>query len=269
MLVVYAITDSPQVQNDWRSPQILVTFTLGILFLAVFVYVEGWVAKNPLLPPSLFAVKYIIALFIVIIETNLYTPPLLAASWFAPLAGGGLITALVGSAVVHKIPVALLIILSTLGFLASSLLFVFIPTSGANHWAWIFPAMVGAIIGIDVLWNVSNISITPSVRSDQQGLAGACINVLILLGTSFFLGWAELTVADPADPKSEDSAVRISVLLGVGAAGASLLLAAVGIRIEPARGDLTADEKDKLAGAERWKWRKCFQVGGRSAHFYF
>ncbi|KAI6547512.1 hypothetical protein MCOR03_011310 [Pyricularia oryzae] len=265
MLVVYAITDSPHVQNGWRSPQILVTFILGILFLAAFVYVEGWVAKDPLLPPNLFAVKHITALFIVMfmsfgafgiyllyasfyIETILHTPPLLAAAWFAPLAGGGLIIALVGGAVLHKIPGTILIILSTLGFLASSLLFVFIPTSGANYWAWIFPAMVCATIGIDIMYNVSNIFITTSVRSDQQGLAGACINALVFLGMSFFLGWAELAAANHADTTSEDSALRVSFLLGVGAAGASLVLAAIGIRIEPARGDLTADEKEKLKG---------------------
>lgn len=148
----------------------------------------------------------------------------------------------------HKIPGTILIILSTLGFLASSLLFVFIPTSGANYWAWIFPAMVCATIGIDIMYNVSNIFITTSVRSDQQGLAGACINALVFLGMSFFLGWAELAAANHADTTSEDSALRVSFLLGVGAAGASLVLAAIGIRIEPARGDLTADEKEKLKG---------------------
>lgn len=58
MLSVYAITDSSHAPNGWASPQIIVTFVLGILFLAAAVYVEGWVATAPLVPPEIFQVKY-------------------------------------------------------------------------------------------------------------------------------------------------------------------------------------------------------------------
>lgn len=59
MLVIYAVTDSSHVPNEWSSPQIIVTLTLGIMFLSAAVYVEGWVAKAPLIPPALFGIKYI------------------------------------------------------------------------------------------------------------------------------------------------------------------------------------------------------------------
>lgn len=58
MLVIYAITDSSHAPNGWASPQIIVTFVIGILFLAAAVYVEGWVAESPLIPPDIFQVKY-------------------------------------------------------------------------------------------------------------------------------------------------------------------------------------------------------------------
>lgn len=65
MLLVYAITESPyRAGSSWRSPQILVTFILGALLLAGFVYVEGWVATAPLVPPGIFKVKHIAALFL-------------------------------------------------------------------------------------------------------------------------------------------------------------------------------------------------------------
>lgn len=63
MLLVYAITDSPHVAGRWSSPQIIVTFVLGVMFLIGFVYVEGWVSKAPLLPPQMFAPKYTVALY--------------------------------------------------------------------------------------------------------------------------------------------------------------------------------------------------------------
>ena len=58
ILLVYAITDSAHVSRGWASPQILVTSILGVLLLGAFVYVEGWVAKHPILPFSLFKPKY-------------------------------------------------------------------------------------------------------------------------------------------------------------------------------------------------------------------
>lgn len=67
ILVVYAITDSSQAPNGWATPYIYVLLIIGVLLLGATVYVEGWVAEMPLLPPDLFAVKYmkplILALF--------------------------------------------------------------------------------------------------------------------------------------------------------------------------------------------------------------
>ena len=57
MFMIYAITDSTHAPHQWASPRIIVTFILGILFLSAAVYVEGWVASAPLLPPDIFRVK--------------------------------------------------------------------------------------------------------------------------------------------------------------------------------------------------------------------
>ncbi|GMF70374.1 unnamed protein product [Aspergillus oryzae] len=63
LLLVYAITDSTHALDGWRTPYILVTFILGILFLCAAFYVEGWVASSPLLPFDIFKVKYMTPLF--------------------------------------------------------------------------------------------------------------------------------------------------------------------------------------------------------------
>ena len=69
ILVVFAITDSSHAPDGWRTPYIYVTFVLGALFLSVAVYVEGWIAKTPLVPFDLFQVKHmkplVVALFFV------------------------------------------------------------------------------------------------------------------------------------------------------------------------------------------------------------
>jgi MFS family permease len=57
-LVVYALTDGSHAPQGWRTPYIIVTFVIGALLLCVAVYIEGWVAAQPLLPAELFRPKY-------------------------------------------------------------------------------------------------------------------------------------------------------------------------------------------------------------------
>ncbi|EKG12212.1 Major facilitator superfamily [Macrophomina phaseolina MS6] len=57
LLVVFAITDSAHAPKVWATPYIVVTFAVGVLCLCAAVYVEGWVAGQPLLPFDLFKPK--------------------------------------------------------------------------------------------------------------------------------------------------------------------------------------------------------------------
>lgn len=56
-LAVYAITDSSHSPQGWRTPYIPTLLVVGCLLLGAAVYVEGWVARLPLLPFDVFAVK--------------------------------------------------------------------------------------------------------------------------------------------------------------------------------------------------------------------
>lgn len=57
VLFIYAVTDSRQAKGGWSSPQIIVALLAGLLFLAAAIYVEGWKAKSPLVPPEVFQIK--------------------------------------------------------------------------------------------------------------------------------------------------------------------------------------------------------------------
>lgn len=57
-LVIYALTDGGHAPDGWRTPYIYVTFVIGALFLIAAVYIEGWVAAQPLLPAAVFRPKY-------------------------------------------------------------------------------------------------------------------------------------------------------------------------------------------------------------------
>jgi len=64
LLIVFAVTDGAHATNGWATPYIIVTFVLGVLLLAAAVFVEGWVASQPLLPFELFKPKYMIRLIV-------------------------------------------------------------------------------------------------------------------------------------------------------------------------------------------------------------
>lgn len=64
ILVVYALTDSSHAPHGWKSPYILTTFIIGCILLCAAIYVEGWVAINPLLPFDVFQVKYMTPLLV-------------------------------------------------------------------------------------------------------------------------------------------------------------------------------------------------------------
>lgn len=121
ILLVYGLTDGSHAPNGWATPYILVTFILGWVFLGAFIYIEGWVAEQPLLPPDMFSVKGIkpmaVALFfqygtfgIFLFYASFYIQDILGASailtsaWFTPMCVGGLILALVGGLVLHLLP---------------------------------------------------------------------------------------------------------------------------------------------------------------------
>ena len=132
-------------------------------------------------------------------------------------------------------------IISAVGYIICVLLFAVMPEN-PNYWAYIFPAMIAATVGIDVTYNVSNIFITTSMPKKRQGLAGALINCIVFLGISVFLGIADIAVTATSHLGLKES-YKVACWLGVGCAGLSLILLVGFVKIEKAKSDLTADEK--------------------------
>ena len=258
ILVIFALTDASHAPNGWKTPYIYVSLILGTLVLGSAFYVEGWVAKTPLIPFDLFRVPYLSALFIAVffldgvlgiflLYATLYmqnimnATPLQVAAWYVPMCTGGMIISVTGGYVLHLLPGTLLMLIGGSGWILTSLLFALAP-EGANYWAFVFPAMIGATIGIDVTFNVANIFITTSLSQSRQGLAGALINSLLYLGIAFLLSFADVTQTQTVYLGLKRS--YQSVFWYQLACAVSALVIMIGfVRIRKAESDLTADEK--------------------------
>ena len=258
ILVIFAVTDSSHAPDGWRTPYIYITLIVGALFLATAVYIEGWIASAPLLPPALFKVPYLkplmLSLFLsygilgtFLLYGTLYMQDIMGASplqitaWYVPTGVGGCILSVGGGYVLHVFSNTVLMLIGGLGWILTSLLFALAPL-GANYWAYVFPAMIGATVGIDITFNVANIFITTSLPQSQQGLAGALNNSLLYLGIAFVLSFADVTQTQTAHFGLKRSYQSVFwYQLAVQATALAIMIAFV--RIKKAESDLTADEK--------------------------
>ena len=265
ILVVFALTDSSHAPQGWKTPYIIFTLIIGVMLLILAAWVEGWVASQPLLPFDLFRVPYLtplmIALFfsygvlgIWLLYATLYMQdimggsPLQITAWFTPMCVGGIVIATVGGYVLHLLPGTMLMLISGLGWILTSLLFALAP-EGANFWAYIFPAMIGATIGIDIAFNVANIFITTSLPARHQGLAGALINSILYLGIAFLLAFADITQTQTAHLGLKRSYQSV-FWFQLACASTALVIMMGFVRIRAAESDLTADEKSELKKME-------------------
>jgi MFS family permease len=165
-------------------------------------------------------------------------------AWFAPMAIGGLVLATVGGFTLHLLSGKVLLVAAGVGYVVSVLLFAIIPER-FSYWAYIFPAMLGSTLGVDVTYSVSNAFITTSLPKHQQGIAGAVVWVVIFLGIGFFLGVADVVVSSTAHLRLRES-YKAAFWFGTGCAGLGLLLLVGFVDVGQAKSALTADERNEL-----------------------
>lgn len=261
ILVIFAITDASHAPDGWRTPYVYITLIIGALFLGISIYVEGWVATNPLLPFALFRVPHLPALLVALIFSDgvlgifllyatLYMQNIMGASpmqvsaWYVPMCAGGCLISVVGGYVLHLLPGTVLMLIGGGAWVGNSLLFALAP-EGAKYWAFVFPAMIMATMGIDITYNVANIFITTSLSQSRQGLAGALINSIMFLGIAFLLAISDVIQTATMDVGLKRS--YQSVFWFQFACSVLAVVIMIGfVRIRKAESDLTTDERAAL-----------------------
>jgi hypothetical protein len=262
ILFTFAVIDSSHAPQQWKTPYIYVIFIIGSLLLIGAAYYESFIASDPLLPPSLFKIPQMPALMIALfltygslgifllyatfyMETIMGGSPLQIVAWYVPMALGGCIISTVGGLVLHLLPGSLLVIIAGTSWIVAPLLFAIAP-QGANYWAYIFPSMITATIGIDVTFNISNIFITTSLPKAQQGLAGAVIMILLHLSIAIFLGFADIVNTYTLARLGTKKSYQMVFWFEVACAAVALIILVIFVKIEKAQSQLTVDEMIEL-----------------------
>jgi MFS family permease len=163
------------------------------------------------------------------------------------MAAGGIILATVGGFTLHLLPGKLLLLISACGYIACCLLFALVPKN-ASYWSFIFPAMIGSTVGVDITFIVSNLFITTNVARDRQGIAGGLINSLLFVGISFFLGIADLAVAEN-DKKGGTEGHKVAFWFAT-ACSVVVMIIFTTIDLGKAESELTVEERLQREGAQ-------------------
>jgi predicted MFS family arabinose efflux permease len=84
--------------------------------------------------------------------------PILVAVHLLPQAIAGLIYNVIAGSVLHRINNTLLLVLGSATYLASNVLLALMKPDSL-YWAFVFPAIILAVVGADFQFNVANVSL--------------------------------------------------------------------------------------------------------------
>ncbi|KAJ2896987.1 hypothetical protein MKZ38_005050 [Zalerion maritima] len=236
--------------DGWASPHIIVFLILGVALLVCFGYWQT-IYSNPLMPPYIwkdttFTLLNLIVLFGMMAFTScsfwlsyfmqayVGLQPLMVAVYLIPQALAGIGWNIVAAAILHSVNNKLILLGGGVSYLASTLLLMYTPsdTSAATIWYWpyVFPALILAVAGADLQFNVANMYIMQSFPSEQQSLAGSVFNTFIRLATTIGLG---LTTAAYESTKKTEEGQADPILQYRRAYLVSVVLAAISLLICP------------------------------------
>ncbi len=248
-------------QTGWGDSSTLILIVAGLALLALFVVIEGWVARAPLMPLRIYRSRTLSASNIVILLVgassfgmwffvSLYLQqvlgysPIRAGLAFLPMtlcivAGSTLASRLVGRVGAKPI------LITGMASLAAGLFwFTDISTTGTYLGDMLFPSLLTAM-GIGLAFVPATISAVAGVAPEEAGLASGLVNTARLVGGA--LGLAVLAAIATSRTNTElhhagttahaalVSGFQLAFVVSAGFAVVGGLVAAFGLPRLPAR----------------------------------
>ncbi|KAM7195531.1 Major facilitator superfamily domain containing protein [Rhypophila sp. PSN 637] len=207
--LLFALTEGNVV--GWRTPWVSVLIVISLALVVMFVlwqrHVEKTGKRPPLMKVSMFkSTKFSAAMVIMALSFSSFSGFLVYATYFIqdyqghspmettlqflPTGVVGLITAVVVSQLLARVPTYMLLAFGNLGVSLASLLFALPVPSNTTYWAIGFPAMVISVFGADTAWPCLILFTSHSLPQEDQALGGALVNAMGQVGRAIGLAVA-------------------------------------------------------------------------------
>ena len=231
--VVLTVRPSQAPIVGWPTVYEYVLLIISLLLTAAFLVWEGRFARDPILPlgiwsrPSFGAIVGIAALslmgFAIFIwytvlwsyEIRLYTPTATGAVLTPFVVVSGTM-AFISAQLVRRTRIEFIMALGIGSILVANVLVGTMPVH-EKYWAQVFPAVIVAGAGPDLIITAAQIIAANSVRRAEQGIAGSLIGVMQTYGLSTGLGFAGTVESRVNDGgRNPIKGYRGAIFLGVG-----------------------------------------------------
>ena len=153
--------------------------------------------------------------------------------YYTPMAIGGIVFCVVGSSLLHIVPIKLLLLISGLAWIAAPLIFAVGPVP-LHYWSEVLPSMICGTLGIDLTFTIAAIFLSSSQPLKFQGVAGAVSSILVNLAMSFSLpislivkeAAAAHVASDTIDSKADSTSwgFRAAFIYGAASAACGLII---------------------------------------------
>ncbi|KAK3985131.1 hypothetical protein QBC44DRAFT_275901 [Cladorrhinum sp. PSN332] len=209
LALLFALTEGNVV--GWSTPWVPVIIVLSIIMIVLFVlwqrHLEKTQKRAPIMKISHFrntqfsAAMLIMALFFssfngfLVYATYFYQDfqalsALQTTLRFLPTGVSGIITAVIVSQLLSRVPTYLMLAVGNFCVSISALLFAVPIPPETTYWAYGFPAMVISVFGADTTWPCLILFTSHSLPQADQALGGALVNAMGQVGRAVSLAVA-------------------------------------------------------------------------------
>lgn len=232
----------------WSTPYEIALLVLSVALFVGFLAWEKYVAREPIMPVSIFkAPTFTALLFVVLLSYMSFGISLwymiaweqilrglnviqLTVIW-TPFVPGSVIAVFIAAWLIPRLAAQYIIALGVVCVLVSNLLLATMPVH-QTYWAQTFPAIAIGSMCPDLVYVAAQVIASNSVSRKQQGIAGSLIGTLNLYGNSLGLGFAG-TIETQLLKQTHDEAhgYRAVLYFGVALAVAGLVLNFIFVRV--------------------------------------
>jgi hypothetical protein len=179
--------------------------------------------------------------------------------YYTPMAIGGIVFCVVGSSLLHIVPIKLLLLISGLAWIAAPLIFAVGPVP-LYYWSEVLPSMICGTLGIDLTFTIAAIFLSSSQPLKFQGVAGAVSSILVNLAMSFSLpislivkeAAAAHVASDTIDNKADPTlwGFRAAFIYGAASAACGLIIVIFFVKISRSvfSGEKQEDDEEARPG---------------------